>query len=41
MSAFESARDTTPRGLVAKLLALNWALILLLCAVACAGFLML
>ena len=40
MSAFESARGATPRG-AAKLLALNWALILLLAAVASAGFLML
>ena len=37
--AVPSHRDT-PRGL-AKLFALNWALILLLCAVAGAGFLML
>lgn len=41
MSAFEAPTGRgTPRGL-AKLLAINWSLVVLLAAVACAGFLML
>ena len=40
MTSYELTGRGVPRG-PAKLLALNWSLILLLCAVACAGFLML
>ena len=41
MSLFDATgRGGVPRGL-GKLLALNWPLVLLLTAVACAGFLML
>ena len=40
MSAYDASGRGTPRG-PAKLLALNWSLVLLLSAVACTGFLML
>lgn len=40
MTPFDSAARGGPRGM-AKLLAINWSLILLLTGVACAGFLML